>query len=72
MRVPVAIGLKITLIVQLDFAASFEPQAVVETEKSPVSAPVNVEGLIVKAMDKLFLSITCERHRLYQLSACQM
>jgi hypothetical protein len=56
-RVPVAAGLKTTLMVQADFAARLAPQVVVETVKSPGSAPVNEEPVMLSAVSRLFLSV---------------
>ena len=48
-RVPVAAGVKVTEIVQMDSGARLPPQVFV-CEKSPGSAPVNVMVLIVNAV----------------------
>ena len=57
-RVPVAVGAKTTFTVQLDDAASDEPQVLLKTLKSPGFAPVNVMLLIVIAEVLVFESVT--------------
>lgn len=57
-RVPVAPGVKVTEIVQVDFAARLESQVFVGAAKSPGSAPVNVMIPIVKAVERLLVSVT--------------
>lgn len=56
-RLPVAVGLNVTLIVQCDFAAKLLLQVLVWA-KSAGSAPVNVMLLIAKAVDKLLVNVT--------------
>jgi hypothetical protein len=56
-RVPVAVGLKVTEIVHWDFAARL-PSQVSVSAKSPPLAPVNVMLLIVNAVERLLVSVT--------------
>jgi len=56
LRVPVVVGLKVTLIVQLALAASELPQVVVAVSgKSAVSAPVTAMPLMVSAVVPMLL-----------------
>ena len=57
-RVPVAVGAKVTEMVQWDFAARLPPQVFVGEPKSLGSAPVNVMLLIVNAVERLLVSVT--------------
>jgi hypothetical protein len=57
-RAPVAPGLKVTEIVQADFAARLESQVFVGEAKSPGLGPVNVMIPIVKAVVRLLVSVT--------------
>ena len=58
LRVPVAVGAKTMFTVQLDDAASDDPQVLLKTLKSPGFAPVNVMLLIVIAEVLAFESVT--------------
>jgi hypothetical protein len=59
LRAPLAVGLKVTLIVQLAEAATLDPQVLV-CEKSPAFVPPMVTPLIVNAAAPVFDSvITC-------------
>lgn len=53
-RVPVAVGLNMTLTVQLVPAARVEPQVEADWEKSSEFAPVNVSPNIVRVVGRLF------------------
>ena len=53
-----AVGLNLTLIVHLAFAASVVPQVVALIRKSPLLAPMILMLLTVKVMVPVFLSVT--------------
>lgn len=57
-RKPTAVGLNVTLIVQLALAARLPPQVLLGEAKSPASAPVNVMLLIFSVAVPVFLSVT--------------
>ena len=57
-RVPAAPGVKVTEIVHWDFAARLPPQAFVGAAKSLGLAPVNVMVPIIKAVERLLVSVT--------------
>jgi len=56
-RVPLVVGAKTTLAVQLVPAASIPPQVWLEIWKSPALAPVSVMLLIVMAVEFPFVSV---------------
>jgi hypothetical protein len=57
-RVPVAVGPKITFAVQLADGASVVPQVLLKIEKSAGLAPLKVRPLIVMAVAFPFVSVT--------------
>jgi hypothetical protein len=56
-RLPVAVGLNVTLITQFAAAATFAPQVFV-SEKSPTLAPPTAMPLIFSGAVPLFVSVT--------------
>ncbi len=68
-RVPVCVGAKITLILQLDLAARLEEQVVVETLKSPV---VEIEMLLSARLCLLESVNTFAGLLLPTVSACKV
>ena len=57
-RLPVVVGPKIMFAVQLEDAASDDPQVLVTIPKSPGLAPLSPTLLIVMAVDPLLVSVT--------------
>ena len=56
-RVPVAVGLKVTLMVQLAPAATLDPQVLV-SEKSPLLAPVTEMLVTLRLAEPVFIRVT--------------
>ena len=56
-RVPVAVGLKVTVIVQFAWAAMLEPQVLV-SEKSPLLAPLRMIFLKFSCALPMLVSVT--------------